>query len=45
MNRRTFLSASVAAALAAPAACPGDDQANRLFTRNYRAPFVVPSLV
>ena len=22
--------------------CPGDDEANRLLTRDYRAPFVVP---
>ena len=24
--------------------CPGDAEANRLFTRNYRAPFVVPKI-
>ena len=25
--------------------CVGDDEANRMFTRNYRAPFVVPAKV
>jgi hypothetical protein len=25
--------------------CPGDDEANRLFTRDYRKPFVVPEKV
>ena len=23
--------------------CPGDDEANQMFTRNYRAPFIVPT--
>jgi len=25
--------------------CRGDDEANRMFTRNYRAPFMVPAKV
>ena len=25
--------------------CTGDEEANRMFTRNYRAPFVVPARV
>lgn len=30
---------------AASYSCPGDDEATRMFTRNYRAPFVVPTIV
>ena len=30
---------------AATLKCPGDAEANRMFTRNYRAPFVVPEKV
>ena len=29
---------------AATMTCPGDAEATRMFTRNYRAPFVVPKL-
>jgi predicted dehydrogenase len=29
---------------AATMTCPGDAEANRMFTRNYRAPFVVPKI-
>ncbi len=49
MQRRYFLASTAAAAVAsaAPArsASPRDAEANKMFTRQYRAHFVVPAKV